>query len=69
MSQLEYIAILFADLGYDTAAQRRGWLEKRFGVGYPDELGTAQRSRVIDMLKEEKEPTANGRSEDEDYTW
>ena len=26
MSQDEYIAILFADCGYATSAQRRGWL-------------------------------------------
>jgi hypothetical protein len=54
VSQLEYIAILFADLGYDTSAQRRGWLQLRFGVSYPDDLTFHQRSKVIDSLKAEK---------------
>ncbi len=54
MTQEEYLAILFADCGYD-AAQRRGWLQKRFGRSYPDELTTAGKSRAIDMLKAEKE--------------
>ena len=54
MTQQEYIAILFIDCGYDTSAQRRGWLDKRFGVEYPDELTSEQRSRAIDMLKDEK---------------
>lgn len=31
ITQAEFIAILFADCGYDTSAQRRGWLQKRFG--------------------------------------
>lgn len=55
MSQEEYIAILFADLGYETSAQRRGWLKLRFNQAYPDALTTEQKSQAIDMLKVEKE--------------
>lgn len=55
MSQDEYIAILFADCGYSTSAQRRGWLRLRYGKSYPDELTTAQKHRVIEELKGEKE--------------
>lgn len=55
MSQDEYIAILFADCGYDTAAQRRGWLRLRYNKSYADELTTAQKSKVIEELKGEKE--------------
>lgn len=55
MSQDEYIAILFADCGYSTSSQRRGWLQKRFSKSYSDELTTAQKSRAIDELKQEKE--------------
>lgn len=54
MTQEEYIAILFADCGYDTAAQRKGWLQKRFGVNFADELDSRQRSLAIDALKDEK---------------
>ncbi len=55
MTQEQYIAILFIDCGYDTASQRRGWLQKRFRVSYADELTTACKSRAIELLKQEKE--------------
>ena len=55
MSQDEYIAILFADCGYATSAQRRGWLRLRYNKSYADELTTAQKSKVIEELKGEKE--------------
>lgn len=55
MTQVEYIAVLFADCGYDTAAQRKGWLRLRFHADFPDELTVSQRSRAIEMLKQEKE--------------
>lgn len=54
MSQEEYIAILFADCGYDTASQRKGWLKKRFGVEYADELNSSEKSLAIGELKDEK---------------
>lgn len=54
MSQEDYIAILFADCGYETSAQRRGWLQIRFGKQYADELTGADKSRCIDLLKAEK---------------
>jgi hypothetical protein len=54
MTQTEYIAILFNDCGYDTAAQRKGWLQKRFGVSFADELDSRQRSIAIESLKDEK---------------
>jgi hypothetical protein len=58
MTQEEYIAILFADCGYDTPSQRKGWIKLRFGKHYPDELTVEQRSMAITELKEEKERIA-----------
>jgi hypothetical protein len=55
ISQDEFIAILFGDCGYDTVAQRKGWLKIRFGKSYSDELTRAEKSQAIDMLKAEKE--------------
>jgi hypothetical protein len=55
MSQEEYIAILFNDLGYITSARRRDWLRLRYNKSYADELTTAQKSKVIEELKGEKE--------------
>ncbi len=60
ISQDEFIAILFADNQYTTSAQRKGWLQKRFGVSFADELTVAQKSKAIDMLKSEKEPAYRG---------
>ena len=60
MTQAEYIALLFNDCGYDTSAQRKGWLKKRFGVEFPDELLATQRSIAIGMLKDEKASGASG---------
>ena len=54
MTQVEYLAILFADCGYDTAAQRKGWLFKRFDKFYTDDLTSEERSRAIEALKDEK---------------
>ncbi len=54
ITQEEFIAILFSDTGYNTAAQRKGWLQLRFQVNFPDELTIAQKSRAIEMLKAEK---------------
>lgn len=54
VTQEEYIAILFADNGYDTAAQRKAWLRKRFHVDFPDELDSRQKSLVITELKESR---------------
>lgn len=54
MTQEEYLAILFGDCSYTTAAQRKGWLRLRFQKDFPDELTTAEKSRAIAELKEEK---------------
>ena len=54
MSQEDHIAILFNDLGFDSKA-RRVWLRVEFGVMYPDQLTMAEKSAVIDRLKEMKE--------------
>jgi hypothetical protein len=54
MTQVEYIEILFSDCGYDTVAQRKGWLQKRFGKSFADELDSNQRSIAITDLKDEK---------------
>lgn len=54
MTQEEYLAILFADCGYNTSAHRRGWLKLRFGKQYSDELTTEQKSKAIEALKQEK---------------
>ena len=56
MTQQEYIAILFRDCGYDTSAQRKGWLQKRFEKSFTDELTSAERSLAIVQLKDEKAP-------------
>lgn len=54
MTQVEYIAILFADCGYTTAAQRKGWLKARYRKEYPDELTPPQKTAAIAALKAEK---------------
>lgn len=54
ITQLEYIAILFIDCGYDTAAQRRGWLQGRFKVSHADGLTDTQKGKAIEMLREER---------------
>jgi hypothetical protein len=57
MSQDEYIAILFADCGYESSSQRKAWIHLRFGspYNYADDLTTAQKCMAIDWLKGEKE--------------
>lgn len=59
MTQDEYIAILLADCGYSSVSQRKGWIELRFGKKYADELTKAEKSRAIQLLKEEKELNAD----------
>jgi hypothetical protein len=56
MSQEEYIAILFHDCGYETAAQRKAWLQLRFGSQYrfADDLASGQKSMAIGQLKAER---------------
>jgi hypothetical protein len=54
LTQIEYIAILFADCGYDTASQRKGWIQRRFGKSFADDLDSRERSMAIEELKEEK---------------
>jgi hypothetical protein len=60
MTQVEFLALLFIDCHYDTAAQRRGWLQLRFRKSFADELTVAEASRAIDLLQAEK---AGGRSQ------
>jgi hypothetical protein len=55
VTQEKYIAILFADCGYETAAQRKGWMQLRFEKNYADELTSRQRHEAIEALKQEKE--------------
>ena len=55
MTQTEYIAILFADCGYDTAAKRKDWLYNRFMKYHADELNSREASTAISALKEEKQ--------------
>lgn len=59
MSQEEYIAILFNDLGFDSAA-RRVWLKLEFGHSYPDELNAQTKHQVIERLKLMKEDQGGG---------
>jgi hypothetical protein len=59
MTQDEFIAILFDDLGF-TAKQRKDYLKREYGVQYADELPVSARSRLITDLKGKKE---NGKSE------
>lgn len=54
MTQTEYIALLFNDCGYDTVAQRKAWLQKRFGKSFADELGSRERSLAMTELKDQK---------------
>lgn len=56
MNQLEYIALLFADCGFNTSKQREAWLTREFKrpVKYADDLQSWERSRVIDILKDIK---------------
>ena len=60
MTQAEYFALLLFDCGYATSAQRKGWLKKRFGVEFPDELLATQSSIAIGMLEDEKASGASG---------
>lgn len=53
ITQVQFIAILFDDCGY-TGAQRREWLEARYGARYCDELTVEQRSQIIELLRAEK---------------
>lgn len=55
--QVDYMLMLFNDLGYGTRAQIKGWLEKRkvrvtLGLG---DLTIGEACRILDLLKVEKE--------------
>ena len=50
MSQADFIAILFGDLGYGTAAQRKGWLQLRYGKNFADELTPPEASMSLMSL-------------------
>jgi hypothetical protein len=56
LTQFEYIALLFADCGFDTRAQREGFMTREFGraVKFSDELQPYERSRLIDILEDLK---------------
>lgn len=54
MTQVEYVAILFDDVGF-TGQQRRDFLAARFnGRRYADELSKSELHNLIDELKERK---------------
>jgi hypothetical protein len=58
--QVDYMLILFNDLGYGTRAQIKGWLQTH-GVGQDrqtlglGDLTVREAIRVVDLLKAEKE--------------
>lgn len=54
MTQDEYIAILFNDLGFDSL-NRKALLEENYGVQYVDELPKVKKSELISYLKDQKE--------------
>jgi hypothetical protein len=54
MTQDEYIAILFDDLGFDSR-NRKAFLEEYYGVQYVDELPKSKKSELISQLKEQKD--------------
>lgn len=56
MTQEEYLEILFADVGIDTRAKRNDWINIRVyrKISYLDELSTAEKSMLIDLLKDLK---------------
>lgn len=53
MTAPEYIALLFDECGFDTAAQREAMMTRKFGkpVKYADQLDWRERSKLIDILK------------------
>lgn len=57
MTQNEYLEILFQDCGIDTRAKRNDWIDLRVyhKVQYLDDLSTAEKSMLIEMLKDLKE--------------
>ena len=56
MTQGEFIALLFADCGFDTVALRSDLMTREFGrtVKFSDDLYRWERSRLIDILKDIK---------------
>lgn len=64
MSQLEFIQILFDDLHFNAASQRKAWLHMRYQKNYADELTVAEASDAIDKLKAQKEGNTGVREEE-----
>jgi hypothetical protein len=55
-AQIDYLEILFNDLGFDRAARKAFMSEElRHPVVFLDELTSAEASRIITALKERKE--------------
>jgi len=54
MDQLEYLEILFNEVGL-TGPAKRAWLMEEYGEKYSDALPVAKRSEVINRLKRIKE--------------
>jgi len=54
--QINYLEILFNDLGFDRAA-RKAFMSEELGrtIRFLDELTTAEASRIITALRERKE--------------
>lgn len=54
MNQVEYIAILFNDIGIDTVAKRKAWLDLRGYKADIDAMSIYHRSNIIDVLRARK---------------
>lgn len=56
-AQIEYLEILLNDCGYDTRAQRNGFLSDRAGreIKFLDEITKAEASAMISELKDEQD--------------
>jgi hypothetical protein len=67
--QVDYMLILFNDLGYGTRAQIKGWLEthkvrQTLGLG---DLTIGEAVRVVDLLKQEKADNEEAGAGDVDW--
>lgn len=63
MTQIEYLEILFNDVGFDRL-QRNGYLSRIFNrtIKYLDELSVTEKSYIIDQLKKRKEENARAKT-------
>jgi hypothetical protein len=56
-TQQQYLEILLNDMGYADRKQRNGYLSRMVGraVRYLDDLSTSEKSKLIHVLKAQKE--------------